>query len=258
MSDKEKELVNVYETVGLSKGDTVFVHANLLAFGLVATDKKKFVEYFLNPLLDVVGDSGTVVVLAYTFSYATGKAPFHLETSPSEAGMFTEHIRTLPGALRSFHPLCSVVAYGKNSKVITNVSSRSAFGWGSPFFVLHELKAKCLYLGMTAGQSCTFLHYVEQMYGVSHCYNKAFFHPAYKNGELVTGPFMAFLRNRSAEAYDFTRFENEMKTRGLLAERAHNGGVVQCLNFTDAFKVGMAMLEKDTSAFLKAPFYVTE
>jgi aminoglycoside N3'-acetyltransferase len=118
-----KELVDLksaYTAAGLVKGDTVFIHANLLSFGLVSHGKKGFVEYFLSPLLDIIGDTGTIAVLTYTFSYAPGKIPFVYETSPSEAGMFTEHIRNMAGAIRSFHPLCSVVAFGPQAAAIAD------------------------------------------------------------------------------------------------------------------------------------------
>ena len=258
MNSVKDNLVEAFRSVGLTEGDTVFIHANLLSFGLVASEKKGFVEYFLSPLREVIGESGTIAVMTYTFSYAGGKTPFSFEESPSEAGMLTEYIRTLPNASRSMHPLCSVSAIGPNAEVITGGKTRSAFGWGSPFQKLHELKAKCLFLGMTAGQSFTFLHYIEHLYGVSHCYHKAFFHPAMKEGKIVEGPFLAFLRNRNAEPYDFTRFEEEMRGRGHLSECTHKEGRIQGITLQDAFTVGMEMLANDACAFLKAPFYITE
>lgn len=253
-----QDIRSAYADLGIQKGDVVFFHANPLAFGLIATDRDQFANYFFDPLLEAVGEKGTIACLAYTFSYGLEGKPYVHEDSPSEAGMFTEYIRTMEGSHRSLHPLVSIVARGPHSGLITDVETRCAYGHGSPFSRLHELKAKCLYLGMTCGESCSFLHHVEHMYGVSHCYNKAFFHPVYKGGVLQEGPFLAFVRNRKSKPYDYSRFENEMKLRGLVREATHRGAPLQAIEFEDCFKVGMEMLSKDPCAFIEEPFYITE
>ena len=258
MTPKLDDIADSYREIGLRAGDVVFLHANLIPFGLVAKEKDKFVEFFLNPLLNIIGPNGTVVSMSYSFKYASGQYPYIHESTPSEAGMLSEYIRKMPDARRSFHPLCSVVALGPLADKIVDNVSRSAFGWGSPFHRLHELNAKCLFLGMTCAQSYTFLHYVEQMYGVSHCYNKAFFHPAFKDVLEQPGPFMAFLRNRRSESYDFSSFEQEMKKRNFLRETIFNNARIQCVDFGKSFDVAMDILDKDPSAFLKEKFYVTE
>lgn len=248
----------LYRRLGLKKGDVVFIHANMLRFGLVARDKEHFIRFFLDPLFRVLGPSGTICCLAYTFSYGLTGTPYDHEKSPSEAGMFTEYIRTMKGTMRSLHPLVSVVAHGAKARYITQNVSRSCFGWDSPFYRLHALKGKCLYLGMTCGESNTFLHYVGQMFGVSYSYNKAYFHPVYKKGVKPPTPFLAFVRNRQSKPFDFSRFQKEMKKRKLVRERIVRGAPVQVVELEDCFKVGMKMLQKNPCAFLQEPFYITE
>ena len=252
------EVGKIYQEIGLKRGDVVFVHANMLSFGLVSRDKDKFVKFFLDPLLKVIGKSGTIACHSYTFSYGLHGTRYIHEKSPSEAGMFTEYIRTMKGAMRSFHPLASISAYGPKAPYITGNVTRSSSGLGSPFARLHALKAKCLYIGMTCGESCSFLHHVEQMYGVSHCYNKAFFHPAYRRGKLQPGPYLAFLRNRKSEPYDFSSFQREMKKKKLVHERVFRNAPIQCIDLDDCFNVGMEMLDRDPCAFLRKSFYVTK
>lgn len=258
MANRNVDVEKIYRKIGLKEGDVVFVHANMLPFGLVSKDKAEFVRFFLDPLLKIIGKSGTVACLAYTFSYGLHGTPHVHEKSPSEAGMFTEYIRTMKGALRSLHPLVSVAAYGPKARLITQNVSRSAFGWGSPFSRLHELGGKCLYLGMTCGQSNTFLHYVGQMYGVSYSYNKAYFHPVYKGGVLQQTPFLAFVRTRKSKPFDFSLFEKEMKKKRLVREGTIRNAPVQLVKLEDCFKIGMEMLDKNPCAFLQEPFYVTE
>ena len=257
MKNKLQNIEQVYKTIGIKKGDIVFIHANMLAFGLIEKNKNDLAKHFIDPLKKVIGETGTIVTLAYSFRYASGTQYIH-EESPSEAGLLTEYVRNMKKTERSFHPFASVVANGQDSRHITKNITLSAFGWGSAFFRMHQMKAKCLYLGMTCGESCTFLHYVEQMYGVSHCYNKAFFHPAFFKGKERKGPFLAFLRNRKSKDYDFSRFEKQMKKRKLLKKTKYLGGDIQIMNVEDCFNLGMEMLDKDNCAFLSEPFYVTE
>ncbi|MFH1077804.1 MAG: AAC(3) family N-acetyltransferase [Patescibacteria group bacterium] len=254
-----QELRETLGRIGIQKGDTVYVHARLFRFGGLASDQEEFIRIFLDPLLDAVGyPEGTIVVITYTTRYSTYGEPFVYEETPSEAGILTEHIRRMPGAVRSFHPIGSVTAIGSKSHDICDGVSRSLFGWGSVYHRLHILKAKCLYLGITLGETCSFLHYVEHLYGVSHCYHKAFFHPVYRDGKLVEGPFLAFLRNRKSKPYDFSRFEKHMDSLGLVRASTFAGAPVQLVDFTDCFDQGMKVLDTDPCFFLKEPFYVTE
>lgn len=256
--NNEENLADVYSNLGVKKDDVVFLHINPLPFGLVANTKEDFVKFFIDPLREVLGSGGTFAVLTYTYSYGLEGKPYIHEESPSEAGILTEAVRQLPGALRSLHPLISITALGSKAEYITQNVTRDAFGWGSPFSRLHELKAKCLYVGMTCGVSCSFLHYVEQMFGVSHCYNKAYFHPVYKNGAEVKGPFLAFVRNRKSKPYDYSGFESEMKTRGHVRDTKYKGAPLQVVELEQCFLVGMEMLDRDPCAFIQEPFYITK
>lgn len=254
-----ERLYAIYTQLGLKEGDIVFIHSRLFSFGKLADIADETVEIFLNPLLNVIGYAkGTVAVLGYSPSYSSFGKPYIHEETPSESGILNEYIRKRTDSLRSFHPITSVIAIGREKETICKNTPRSAFGWGSPFHTMHRLGAKCLFLGVTLGQSCTFLHYVEHQYGVSHCYHKAFFHPAYKNGKLQPGPFMSFLRNRQSEEYNWHRFEQRTRERGLLRETSYLGAPIQLMNFTDCFEEGIRALDEDPCYFLKAPFYITE
>jgi len=252
------DLPKIYAKLGIKKGDTVFIHSKLLAFGGVAGSKEELARFFLDPLLQLIGPSGTVVALSYTFSYTSHGTPYVHEKSPSEAGLLTEYIRTMKGTERSFHPFISVVAYGARAKQITKDVPRSAYAWGSPWQRMHELKAKCLYLGLTCGVSCTFLHYVEQQYGVPYCFDKAFFHPAYKKGKLQKGPFLGYFRKRASAGYSFAPFGKEMKKRKLVKEHLHSGVPIQVHSFDDAFTVCMDMLDTDPCVLIREPYYMAE
>ncbi|KAA0205570.1 aminoglycoside N(3)-acetyltransferase [Candidatus Uhrbacteria bacterium] len=259
-SSKHKhELLNRFRELGFKSGDVVYLHARLLDFGKLADTQEEFVKAFLDPLFEVIGyPQGTVVALTYTTSYSSDGKPYHHETSPSEAGLLTESIRTMPGAVRSLHPMGSVSAVGSRAHEICDAVSRSLFGWNSVYHRLHQVKAKGLYLGMSLKETCSFMHYVEQLYGVTHCYHKAYFHPVFKDGKEVPGPFLAFVRDRRSSPFDYARFEAHMRKQGMLKETSYQGAPLQVVNFEDCFNEGMALLQQDPCFFLQTPFYVTE
>lgn len=255
-----QKLLAAYRKLGLRRGDVVFIHAQLFAFkGIRAADKNEFVRIFLDPLMKAIEfPYGTIVAITYTTAYSSFGTPYIHEKTPTEAGILPEYVRTMRGAVRSFHPLGSVAAIGAKKRFICERISRSQFGWNSVYHRLHQLNAKCLYLGMTLSDTCTFMHYVEHLYGVSHCYHKAFFHPAYYRGRRRTGPFLGFLRNRKSEPYDFSRFARHMKRNNLVREIQYQGSSLQVVRFEDCFREGMKVLDRDPCFFIKRPFYVTE
>jgi len=258
-AEHKKELLKRYKELGIKPGDTVFLHAQLFAFGQLTDDKDEYCEIFLEPLKEAVDyPNGTIVALTYTTSFGSRGEPFIYEDSKSEAGMLSEYIRTLPGAVRSLHPLGSVAAIGSQAEFICKNISRSQFGWNSVYHRLHQLKAKCLYLGLTLGETCTFMHYVEQLYGVSHCYHKAFFHPVFAQGKQQPEPFLSFVRNRKSTPYDFTRFQEHMRKLGKMSESEYAGAPLQTVDVVDCFDEGMKLLDENPSYFIKEPFYITE
>ena len=85
MAKQNNDVEKVFRDIGLKKGDVVFVHANMLSFGLISRDKDKFVRFFLDPLLKVIGKTGTVACHTYTFSYGLHGTHYVHEKSPSRS-----------------------------------------------------------------------------------------------------------------------------------------------------------------------------
>ena len=96
------------------------------------------------------------------------------------------------------------------------------------------------------------------MYGVSHCYSKAFFYPAYKKGKLKKGPFLAFVRNRKSQDYDYSAFQKHLKKKKMIKEARYLSAPIQLVSFEDCFNEGIKKLDEDPCFFIKQPFYITE
>lgn len=59
--------------IGLRKGDTVLVHSQLLKVGLPEEDVFDLGKYYLDIILDIIGEKGELVLPAFTYSYCNKK-----------------------------------------------------------------------------------------------------------------------------------------------------------------------------------------
>lgn len=141
------ELKNNLYSLGINKGDTLFIRADLGKIGKINTKKK---EDYLNFILDVIGPEGTLVGLAFTKSFFIKKNKDLIfdKNSKSYTGSFANLMLRHPNAVRSTHPTNSFVAIGKNAKHITCDHDESS-GAYDPIKKIIELDAKMLLIGCT-------------------------------------------------------------------------------------------------------------
>ncbi|KQQ32599.1 hypothetical protein ASF61_13680 [Duganella sp. Leaf126] len=105
--------------LGIAPGDTVLARAAYRAIGRPGAGGGDF----LAALLALLGEDGTVACLAYTkggWLWQAGRlAPFTPAT-PSYAGALPNAMLAHPGAHRSAHPQCSIVAIGRHARALTD------------------------------------------------------------------------------------------------------------------------------------------
>ena len=161
--------------LGLRHGTTVIVHTSLSNLGWVPGGAQGVIE----ALLDVLGESGTLVMPAHTghLSDPSGwvappvpKAwwptirkempPYDRALTPTRLmGVVAETFRRHPGAMRSAHPHVSFAALGPNAeRIVAEHPLGSMFGERSPLARLYELDAHVLLAGVThANNTCIHL-----------------------------------------------------------------------------------------------------
>jgi aminoglycoside 3-N-acetyltransferase len=248
-----KDLATSLASLGLLHGDTVLIHSDLSRVGPVhgISERDGILEAYYQALRGVIGEEGTVVALSCTESYARTGQPFTYETSPSEQGVFSEYLRCKAGSIRSMHPLFSVTALGSRSGEICRDASRSAFGYDSPFDRLFRMDGKILCIGVTL-HYMTFVHYVEQRYGVPYSFTKEWTYPVYRDGKPDQSRYFAFVRYLdSGIEYDFSRLIGDLEKDGaVLSARA---GLSSChlVRCSDVFTTAMNGLHKDIFYLLK-------
>lgn len=183
----KSSLIEALLKTGIKNGDTLLIHSDIAAFGTTENfSKKAALNIFYEAFMEVLGSEGTLCVPAYFYEYARSGIPFDTALSPvsKELGVFSNFINSLPESKRSYNPLASVAAVGKNAEYICAPHSRHNYGVNSAFDKLYQLDSKIILLGTTLF-SVTMGHYAEFKAAVPYMYNKIYNIPVYNNGTLI-------------------------------------------------------------------------
>ena len=79
--------------VGLKKGDSVLVHSQLLKVGIPEEDVFDLGKYYLDIILEIIGDDGELVLPAFTYSYCKNKVFSPLKDMSSVSSLANTCIR---------------------------------------------------------------------------------------------------------------------------------------------------------------------
>lgn len=161
--------------LGLEPGDHVLVHSAYKSLGPVEGGPQTVID----ALLDVLGESGTLIAPTFNFAFCGGE-PFDARSTPSKMGVLTELVRQDPRARRVEHPIYSFAVIGAKADEAAAIDDPSSYGPGSIFGKLREWNGKIMIIGLSYNDSMTFFHHVEELEGCDYRYMKEF------NGQ-VTG-----------------------------------------------------------------------
>ena len=153
-------------TLGLRKGDAVLLHSSFKSMGTVEGGIRTFVE----ALLHVIGDSGTLIVPTLTYKEVSeSNRIFDYLRSPSCVGAISEYVRNMDGAKRSINPTHSCAAIGgkRDWYIDGHENDRTPVGPNSPIWKLHENGGKVLMLGCRLTSNTSF-HGIEEKAGVTY------------------------------------------------------------------------------------------
>lgn len=244
-------------SVGIKKGDILLIHSDMRALGMPASlsDAADILPFYLKALQNVVGPEGTLAVPAYFYEYARYGTPFDVEKSPVSLplGSFSRYLTGLPGRIRSCNPLQSLAAIGPHARELAGGDSLSGYGTASPWHRLRMMKGKMLFIGLTI-QPMTYIHYVEQQYGVPHLYCKIYSTPVLRNGQEIKGKPISAVRYLDFNIiYDLANFENVLIQQQRLKIAQVGKGSIRCASAHEVYDSGIACLDKDPYFFLKHP-----
>lgn len=165
----EEDFVKALKSVGLRKGDAVFVQSSIGLFGKITNPLETIRDAFFS----VIGEEGTLVVPTFNFGFTRGEN-FNVEKTESETGLFSEYIRKSPNSIRSSHPpFHSIAGIGKYARILGDAVSNTSFSQTSVFGKMIDLDFKVCMFGTTLKHN-TFFHYVEEQVGAPYRFYKSF------------------------------------------------------------------------------------
>ncbi len=261
----QADLVAALRAVGITNGATVYLGTDLSGIALprwpaprdaaaMRRHREAVCRFVYDAVRGAIGPDGSIFAPAFSYDYARSGTPYEHETSPAEVGPFTEWFRRRAGVERSLHPLFSVCGEGPAASAVLSDTGRSAFGTLSSFARLSEHGTIFVSLGVALPRWLTYAHHLEQLAGVNHAYHKAFTVPVRRNGEVVPGPFLAFVRYLGAGVdIALDGLEAALRDAGALQESRTDAGLLQAVAAADVDRVGLAMLKENPGAFIAAP-----
>lgn len=237
-----EKLKNDLKNLGIKKGDTLLVRADLGAIGKLETKKR---EDYINFILDTVGEDGTIVGLSFTngFFLKKNKSMIFDGTNKSYTGAFANTMLKYKKAVRSKHPTNSYVAIGKNAEFILNDHNENS-GAYEPIRKIMELNGKMILIGcVESSPGFTTTHLAEVDLGL----HKKIIFPMlngiyYKHDDKIKLFKRKDLGSCSSTFYKFYGFyvKNQLLTQGFIGN-----AYTILMNANEAYKIDYDILKKN-------------
>lgn len=154
----------LHDRLGVREGSVLFIHSSIDALNIQFSVYRLF-----EILLESVGDSGTLVFPAWHFTYRAEDylakdLVFDVKRSPSVLGLLSEIARRYPSAVRSIHPINSIVAIGRNADDIVGEHGESIYPCdeSSPYYKMMKYKGIIIGIGVDTN-FISFVHCPEDV-----------------------------------------------------------------------------------------------
>ena len=167
MSVTKDSIVADLRQLGLSRGDTVFVTADLMRVGLSGkrSDLKRQWHWVFEELL---GEEGTIVAASYSRSFLRWRkdpAIIYSRHASTTSGSLSKILLDLEQAVRSSHPTNSYVAVGPKAASILGGHNEKTLAY-DPIGEVIKVDGKNLMLGTVDETNAPMaMHYAQQIIG---------------------------------------------------------------------------------------------
>jgi len=145
----KRDIVEQIQKLGVSKGDLIFLVADLTIVGYFNESKEQTYQDWTDILLEVIGPKGTLVIPAYTksfFSWAKNKQIIFTKGTEPDAGALSYAFYKFTKFKRSAHPTNSCFAIGPMANTILDNHDHNSDTY-APYHKIIEHGGKNLMLG---------------------------------------------------------------------------------------------------------------
>ena len=180
------------------------------------------------------------------------------EESPSEMGMFSEHVRRSGGSCRTLHPIQSLTALGARAEILTKNHPRWNVGHDTIWDRMLKHGAKVVTLGLPPRQCMSLVHHIEFLACVPYLYHKVLRGEVYAGGRRIHDDFLIAVRYLNyGISWDLSRLESDLFAMSAISQIPLGADYVRVVPMDAVFEAGMRGLRKDFYYLLKrSPSFV--
>lgn len=183
-----KSQINIFIKKYLKNFDYIYLTSDLRGF---------IYKFKINPNLicktlfdQLLKEGKTVIVPAFSFK---NNGVFDIKKTSSNLGFLTKWTLNNHKYIRSEHPAFSVIAVGKNKKIVSAVG-KSAFGYDSFFYRLYQKKTSLMHFGRPFSLGNTVIHFAEQIAGAFYRENIVLSTKVYLEKKYIGKNYSVFAR----------------------------------------------------------------
>ena len=212
---------------GLKQGDIVLLTSDImqLMFTAVRNGERFDRDAFLDAILGVIGQEGTLLIPTFNWDFCHGVA-FDYHKTPCKTGALGGFALGRADFRRTQHPLYSFAVAGKDQQMLCDMQNVSSFGADSPFGYLERCHAKNVIIGIHYTDCFTFVHHCEEVCGVN----------TYRFQKTFTGQYIDAEGRESTRSYSMLvrSYELYLETDlTLIGEKMEEAGAAKLIFLND-------------------------
>lgn len=220
------ELKEIPKLFDLKKGDKVWIASDLkrLIYACIENGDDTDLNVLIDAFIEEIGEEGTLLIPTFNWDFCKGKT-FDYKKTPCKTGSLGKIALKREDFKRTKHPIYSFAVWGKDKELLCSMENKSSFGADSPFNYCREVNAKNIFIDVECQHSFTFVHYVEEMEGITYRYLKDFTADYIdENGEVSTRTYSMNVRDLSEDIFiTIYPFEEDFKKVGASRRLVANG-----------------------------------
>lgn len=257
MGNGYHSLIGSLERLGVGAYKVVAITSDLAALGSGIVETKQGLDdlaALLAAIQSAMKPDATVVVPTFTYERSGPGSSYVHDSTPSETGTLTEHIRQLPDSTRSIHPVFSFAAIGPEKDAICLDTSGHSYGWGSPAYRLLESDALVISLGRSLHRGAFLIHHAEMLAGVPYRYTKTLSIPVWVNGELSNRSYFHFVKYQDSDIeWNTNRLVERMEARKLVRFEPYGQTGIWAYRARDLIAATVQLLGRNIYGLLSFP-----
>lgn len=220
------KLKDMVKCLDLQKGDKVWIASDMkrVLYNCLENGDDADLNVFIDSIIDIIGETGTILIPTFNWDFCKGKT-FDYYKTPCKTGILGKVALKRDDFKRTKHPIYSFAVWGADKEELCARDYKSSFGAESPFTYCKEHNAKNIFIDVECQHSFTFVHYVEEMEGISYRYLKDFTAEYIdENGVSTTRTYSMNVRDLSEDIFiTIYPFEDEFKKAGASRRYVVNG-----------------------------------